>query len=60
MRQQSQYQRVETVVHTFVAKPLAVAIFGFWIGGRFIIRKAIDLATRLRTPAKPTAGNAAS
>jgi len=59
MRQQSQYQRVETVVHTFVAKPLAVVIFSVWIGGRFIVRKSVDLAARLRTPTKTTAGKTA-
>jgi len=59
MSQPSQYQRVETVVHALVAKPLAVIVFGVWIGGRFIVRKTADYVARLQTPAKPTAGKTA-
>jgi len=48
MSQPSQYQRVESVVHTFVGKPLAIVVYGAWISGRFIIRKTVDYAARLR------------
>jgi len=54
MRQQSQYQRVETVVHTIVGKPLAAIVFGLLVSGSFIVRKMVDYTTRLRNTPTPT------
>ena len=48
MSQPTEYQRVESAVRYFVGKPLAIIVYGAWVSGRFIIRKAVDYAARLR------------
>ena len=58
MSRPTEFHRVESVVRSVVGKPLAVVVFGLWIGGRFMVRKAMDFAARFRASPKMTQGKA--